>query len=89
LSLLSNELLDGLLAERSLLFILRKEHDPGAVLPRLWQIDTDIFLSDSREELMRQRGQHPGAVAGVGFAAARAAMIHVSQNSVGVIHDLA
>jgi hypothetical protein len=37
---------------------------------------------------MRQSRQHPGPVARVGFAAAGATMIHVTQNSVGIIHDL-
>ena len=88
LSLLSNEFFNSLLADRSLSFILRKEHDPGAVFTGLWKIDTDIRLGDSRQKRMRQCGQHPGAVTRVGFAAASAAVIHVAQNSVGVIHDL-
>jgi hypothetical protein len=74
--------------QRSLLFILRQEHDPSTVLPAPLADRLDIRLGDSREELVRQRGQHSGAVAGVGFAAAGAAMIHVSQNAVGIIHDL-
>ena len=47
-----------------------------------------LFARDALEEAVRQRGQDPGAVAGVDLGAARSAMIDVAEHGRGVDQDL-
>ena len=47
-----------------------------------------LLARDALEEAVRQRGEDAGAVAGVHFRAARAAMIDVAEHGRGVDQDL-
>ena len=46
------------------------------------------FLRDLLEERVRHLHQHAGAVAGVGLAAAGAAMVEIAQDLDGLLQDL-
>src|SRR5690606_6697984 len=79
---------DRLLADRALVLVGRQEHDAGAVAAGLGQLGAERRASNLCEELVRQRGEDAGAVAGVRLGAARTAMIHSAQQVIRVANDL-
>ena len=86
LSLLFDDLFDRLLAEITQRLVVRQEDISNAVLSIGREFDAEIPLSDFAKKRIRQPGQHSRTVAGVGFATASAAMIHMSQHTFR-IHD--
>ena len=59
---------------------MREEYEPGAVRARGGQREGHGLT----EKCMRRLDQNAGAVAGIGFAAARAAMFQIDQDLEGV-----
>jgi hypothetical protein len=47
-----------------------------------------VFVSDSSKELVRQRREHTGTVARIGFAATSATVIHFAQHFIRIMNDL-
>src|SRR5690606_1820557 len=65
----------------------RQEDDAGAEAPGLGQLGAERGAGGLREELVRQRREDAGAVAGVRLGAARAAMIHSAKEMVRIADD--
>ena len=76
------------LAVRALLAVGWQEDVADAVLARLGKIDAQLLLGRATQQLIRKRGQHAGPIAGIGLRAARAAVVHVAENTVCVLDDL-
>src|SRR5690606_28740292 len=79
---------DRVLAERALALVGRQEDDAGAEAPGLGQLGAERVARGLREELVRQRRQDAGAVAGVRLGASRAAVIHSAKEMIRVADDL-
>jgi hypothetical protein len=67
--------------------VLRQENEAGAVLAGLGQLETAPFALLLKES-MGHLDQDARAVAGVGFATARAAMVEVAEHLEGLLDDL-
>ncbi len=87
LAVLRDQIVDDLLARLSLGGIAWKENDAGRIAANFWQRYAQFVFGDAHTELVRQRGQHARTVAGVLFTTAGAAVLHVSQDAVGVLDD--
>ena len=88
LALFGDDLVDGCLADFSLLRVRRKKYNTGRV-PAAWrQRRFQLRFGDLLQELIRQRRQDAGTVSGVFFAAASSAVSHPAQHLVRVIDDL-
>ena len=79
---------NGRLAVFTFFFVRRQEHQPGGESTRLRQIDVQRSFGDLAEELVGQTTHDARAVAGVGFAPARPAVIHRDQDLGSVQHVL-
>ena len=69
--------------------VSRQEDDACAIAARCRQVDAEIGTGDLGEEPVRQRGQHPRAVAGVLLVAQTAAMHHAAVHALRRRHDVA
>jgi hypothetical protein len=87
LSLRLDDLLEAFLQAAPLRDVLGQKHQAAAVFASLRQRDPRL-LADVLEESMGHLQQHPRAVAGVGFAAARAAMVEIRQHLERLLQDL-
>ena len=87
LSLRLDDLLEAFLQAAPLRDVLGQKHQAAAVFASLRQRDPRL-LADVLEESMRHLEQHPRAIAGVGFAAARAAMVEIRQHLERLLQDL-
>ena len=88
LALLGDDLLDDLLAARARAFIHRQKHVTGGVPALFRQFHTEVLFCNPAQKFIRQAGQDAGAVTGVGFTAAAAAVYHALQDMVSIEHDL-
>ena len=66
----------------------RQKDDAGSKFARRGQVGVQLLLDHAGEEFVRQRGEDARAVAGVRFAAAGAAVVHVAEHFLGVDQDL-
>ncbi len=89
LALLGDDLLELRLAFRALAFVGRQEDVADAVQAGFGQLHAEVGLGRDLQKLVRQGGEHAGAVSRVRFAARRAAMHQVAQNAIRVVDDLA
>ena len=89
LALRRDDRLDAFLARASLGRVVRQEDVAGAVAARLGEGSAEGDLCEAREQLVRQRGEDAGPVAGVGLAADAAAMLHAAVDALRVVHDAA
>ncbi len=76
-----------MLAVLAVLGILRQENEAGAIIAERRQMQTDRWRL-MREKPVRHLDQNTGAVAGIGLAAAGAAMFQIDQDLQGVLNDL-
>jgi hypothetical protein len=76
----------GLLALSALLAVVRKKDQAAPVFPRPWK-GKPGFTRHTVEKPVRQLYQDPGAVAGVGLAAARSPVHQVLQHRERLLHN--
>src|ERR1019366_9629173 len=81
-----HDALKGLLDPAADGLVAREKNQPGAVLPGRRQRDSRL-LADFLEKLVWELQQHARAVAGVGLAAGRAAMIEIGQDLQRLLQD--
>ena len=87
LPLLFNGAHDDRLARLALCAVLRQKHDAGRVAAGLRKVDS-LLRHFAAQEIVRHLEQHPGAVAGFGVAARRAAVREIGQHLEPVPDDL-
>ena len=69
-------------------FNLRQKNQPRAEVPLGGQLHAHLLAGDLFEKTPRQAGEDAAAIAGVGLAAARAAMVHIFEHLNGIEHNL-
>jgi hypothetical protein len=77
-----------LFAAGSLGRILGQKHDAGGELTRLRQLRAEFFLHYAAEKLVRQGRQNTSPIAGVWFATASTAVVHIAQDFFGINENL-
>ena len=88
LPLFGDQLVDCLFRDLTLVRIGRQKDHANTIGSRLRERDVQVCFCDLGEEVVRNPGDNPGAIARIDFATARATMSHVLQHPQGVIHDL-
>ncbi len=86
LTLLADQFFDGGFARGSLCLVLWQKDDSCAVVAGVRQFNADVFFGDAFQKAGGQPRQHACTVTRVFFATTCAAVIHMSQNTIG-IHD--
>jgi hypothetical protein len=71
----------------TLSFDARQKHETCAETTWWRQTLFQFIVYDTRQELVRQRGQDASAITGIGFGSNSASMIHVLQNLIGILQD--
>jgi hypothetical protein len=67
---------------------LGEEHQPRAEASLGGQLHAHLLAGDLFEKAPRQAGEDAAAIAGVGLAAARTAMVHIFEHLNGIEHNL-
>jgi hypothetical protein len=86
--LLGDDLGEGAFAGGALFGIGGEEDEAGAVAAIFGKGDVGVALGDLDEEVVGESGEDAGAVTGVDFATAGAAVVHVLEHGEGVADDV-
>ena len=84
----SDQPVQRLLAVIAFRRVLGQKDIANGVVADLWQIHAELAQGDTTEELVWHPDEDTSAVARIGFATARTAVVHVLEDDVGVQDDL-
>ena len=88
LALVGDKFFDDEFADFAEAFVLREEEHSDGVFARRGEEASKLFVDDLREKAVRHADENTRAVAGVDFASARAAVVHVFEHGERIDDDV-